>query len=307
MKGFTKITFGEDGSSTKIACSICGKISGCFCVHDLQQSALPDLQRPALPPSSPAASVLSVSVTAGKSPTFSFQPWSGYGNVDGNDDAVSLPPEFSLDAPSPERSCGPFFSGGSPTWLFDGWTFVLSDNGGVHRARELQKLIERHGGACSERVHRGVDLLIADEQDVAAHGRAVRKARERGVPVVPASFLHDSLAEGEACDFTRWQMQPPPAAPQAVLPAVPHSAPAATRFNWRRAIAKQLKSASGGALRRRRLREAVLADCRRQGGGAGGAGTAEEEAALRARFRRALHEARDAGRLLTEGRQVRIV
>lgn len=295
MKGFTKITFGDDGGGTAQACAKCGK-TACFCVHDLQKAATAAVPpqkaaTAALPPPSPAASVLSVRLNVDKSPTFTFQPWSGYGNTS--------PPDFSLGGPSsaaasPERAAAdqPFFGGGSPTWLFDGWTFTLSDNGGAHRALELQKLIERHGGVVSETVHRKVDLVIATEKDVGRNGKAVRRARSKGVPLVPATFLHDSLAAGEACDFT-WYIFP-----QTDAAAVA----AASGFNWRRAISKQLRAAEGGELRRKHLRHAVLAQHRREQGAAAGCSLEM----LRARFRRAMQKARAAGRLVTDGKQVRL-
>lgn len=140
MGGFKKIVFADDGASTTVSCPKCGQ-TRCFCTRtDMSKApaaskapapaALPAenmprhkkvsiLNSPAAASilNSPAPSVLSL--TAGVSPTFSFQPYSGYGNV---------LPEFSLDGEtvavdmgagssgSPPRT-KKFFCGGSPSWI----------------------------------------------------------------------------------------------------------------------------------------------------------------------------------------------
>ena len=119
MAGFSKITFDDDGAAAKVVCPLC-KNTACFCNRGLQQTGN---KVPASVVASPAASVLSVSVKADTTPTFSFQPYSGYGNT-------SPPTDFVLDGQadaSPgalhehSRQGKHFFGGGSPSWIFDGW------------------------------------------------------------------------------------------------------------------------------------------------------------------------------------------
>ena len=329
MKGFTKITFGEDGSSSAVSCPVCGK-TACFCVRDMgkTQTATAESSGAVIPPS-PALSSLSVRLDAGLSPTFTFQPYSGYGNTS--------PPPFSLeDGPSPgtpneaaAARTASFFGGGSPSWILHGWTFSLSATG--PNQDELATLIDRHGGTVSRLVHKRVDVLVATEEAVRVNSERVRKAHALGIPLVSPAFVHDALKAGAAdLDLEAYapEIEPPPASEQreqAVTAAAPRpeQAPRASRvFVWRKAIRRQLRLAPGATLRRKQLREAVLRDHLRH---------LEAECAANPRsslarqvrtvemnwwlenpleqkklFRRELQLARRAGRLETEGRQVRL-
>ena len=317
MKGFSKVVFGDDGLGNSVACTVCKKLA-CFCTKDLA------------PAVSPALSSLSVSIKAEKSPTFSFQPYSGYGNTL-PDDAVP----FALDPPSSEAHGGAtptgFFDGGSPTWLFYGCIFSLSATG-VNQA-ELKKVIERHGGTVSPMVHKRVGYLVATELAVKRSTQRVRKANAKDIPIVTPNFVHDSISAGELCDFTKYAPQPLPRVPTKAtdtdkqqprvvqeaqqvpdkamgMRAEPTDQIPDRRFRWRRVIRKQLKEAGSLGLRRRQLREAAVAQY---------LGHLEAQQDLRQlewsrthpkvlqqTFRRKLRRARSASLLVTEGKMVRL-
>ena len=341
MAGFKKISFGDDGQGGAVACSQCGR-TACFCNRGLeQQPAAPaapttSAAATAVPPSpalsalSGRASSLSVRLDVEKSPTFTFEPYSGYGNTE--------PPDFSLGGPSSSdeaespRARGNFFSGGSPSWTFDGWTFALSATG--VKQGELKKLIEHHGGSVSNTMHKRVHLLVATDLAVRRNTQFVRKARDKDIPMVTPAFVHDSLKAGELCRIEDYSPSEPRrssktaaardpvpsgAAPPVAPPAPAHpTAPisriaasqsllsAAAAFRWDKAIRKRLKEVEGGALRRRKLRKRVLADYLQHIGVEGGASGAEA-VELKKVFRKELRAARTAGRLVTEGKQVRVV
>ena len=145
-----------------------------------------------------------------KSPTFSFQPYSGYGNT-------PPPAEFELaddgKQASPSRTAKHFFGGGSPSWTFDGWTFALSATG--VKQGELKKLIERHGGVVSNTVHKRVHLLVATERAVKRNTQSVRKARDKAIPMVTPQFVHDSLKAGEVCAVEGYTLEDKRAVPAA--------------------------------------------------------------------------------------------
>jgi hypothetical protein len=284
-----------------------------------------------LVPPSPALSArsqrsnLSVSVCAEKSPTFTFEPWSGYGNTD--------PPPFSLGGPSeqddaPACASKPFFGGGTPTWILSGWTFSLTATG--VKQDELKKLIERHGGAVARVLHKRVHLVVATEQAVRRNTQKVRKSRAKAIALVTPAFIHDSIKAGEVLenDMASYEPKPPPrqrgAAARAAaallaaaaVPAATAAVPAATAavpaddFNWRRAIRRRLREANDGALRRKRLRTDVLAQHLAH------VGSSAEDAAgwwrlhpieHKALFKRRLVRARKAGKLRTQGRMVHVV
>ena len=333
MQGFTKLQFNDSGSAVAVACPLCGKAT-CFCNRDLAtapQTSLPNTTAApsAAATSSPAASVLSVRIDAKRSPTFAFQPWSGYGNT--------LPPAFSLDdAPSSSDSAarsartGSFFGGGSPSWTFDGWTFALSATG--VKQGELQKLIERHGGHVSRIVHKRVHAVIVTAKAVQRSTQTVRKARAKGIPMVTPEFVHDALRTGEApIDMAPYAPHVEPRAPAVVRSsaAVPPGSSLvasasvaggssmlgvaaggadADGFEWGQRIIERLKAGGNARMRRKRLRKAVLAeyfghlqlwraDERRAWWGS-------RPKELKALFRKHLREARAGGRLATEGKMV---
>ena len=247
----------------------------------------------------PSVTLTPLSLKAMKSPTFGFSPMSGYGNT------LEQPPDFALDggAIAEERAPRKFFGGGSPSWIFHGWIFALSATG--VRQGELQKLIERHGGEVSRIVHKRVNLLVATEKAVARNTQSVRKAKAKDIPMVTPAFIHDSLRHGEVleADIETYEpgKPPPPPKPRAPWASVDH-------FRWVRAIRRLLRASAGGTLRRRLLRAQVLskhldhlkdqADHLQW--------WTEHPAEHRALFRRRLRKARNKGRLVTEGKLVRL-
>ena len=81
----------------------------------------------------------------------------------------------------------------------------------------------------------------------------------------------------------------------------------ADTFGWRKAIRKQLKRSSGGTLRRRLLRQAVLQEhLVYLEGSADTQWWSEHRAEHKALFRRHLRRARKANRIVTEGKLVRL-
>jgi len=287
MKGFTKITFDDDVST---ACSRGMQADAGFRASSIP-AALPC--SPALSARSAGSTVLSVSLDAAKSPTFTFEPWSGCGNTE--------PPPFSLGGPSSlssdgEPSPGKRFDGGSPTWIFHGWSFALSPKG--EALKDVKLLIERHSGTISRCVGPACHMLVATEGAVKRNTARVRHARARGLPIVTPGFVRDSIKAGEAFAYQA----------ASYLPSEPVQR---TCFAWRRAIRKRLKAAEGGVLRRRVLRSAVLTD---HVGHLEDAGDAVNAAWWRARpveaklhFRQMLRKARMAGKVETEGKLVRVV
>lgn len=291
-----------------VPCTSCGGKKACFCKRGLGE--------PAVVPLSPAMSALSqrsnlsISIDVKKSPTFSFTPWSGYGNT--------VPPTFSLggpaegDAPSPRPRSESFFDGGTPTWIFYGWTFAMSATG--LKQKELKKLIERHGGSVARILHRRVHLLVATEIAVRRNTQKVRKARDKGIAIVTPAFLHDSLKAGEVLsDVAAYEPRPPlrqraAAAASMVLPTALTAVPPEDGFNWRREIRRRLRENEDGALRRRRLREDVLArHLTHLGSGYAASWWSAHRGEHMARFKRQLKRARKAGKLKTEGRMVQLV
>lgn len=200
---------------------------------------------------SPALSALSVSLKSDKSPTFTFQPFSGWGNTD--------PPPFSLGGPPVDDSAdtaarqnGKFFDGGSPTWLFHGAVFALSASG--TNQGELQKLIERHGGSVSRTVHKKVDVLVVSQKAMQRNTQHVRKARDKfGIPLVLPNFVHESLSHGEWLATEDY-------APSVASTASASASNAATKFKWRRAIRQALRAAPEQTLQLKPLRQQVLAE-----------------------------------------------
>ena len=175
-------------------------------------------------------------------------------------------------------------------------------------------------------------MLVATETAVRRNSQRVRKARAMGVPLVSPAFVHDTLRAGRAdLDMEAYAPEtvPPPASDQreqAVTAAAPRpeQAPRTSRaFQWRKAIRRRLRHADGGTLRRKRLREAVLRDHLRHLEAACAARPCsslahqvrtvelnwwlEHPLEQKALFRRELKLARRAGRLETEGRQVRLL
>lgn len=297
MKGFSKITFdAESGAATAVVCAVCGR-TACFCKPGVaaKPKASPALKPTASPAlsalshPSPALSALSVSVKSAKSPTFTFEPISGYGTTE--------PPPFSLGGPPEEDHFQPhidsffrdraqqagFLDGGSPTWLFHEIVFALSINS-VPRD-EMRRLIERHGGSVSQSVHRKVDLLVASEKAVQRETEHVRRARKRGIPIVMPSFVQDCIAHGD------WLTMEDYAPPRGLARTAAAGAASAPPFKWRRVIRQVLREAPGGSLRLKRLRKAVLAHLGAHLGDAGAELSADGGAAARRLFRRKLKKA----------------
>lgn len=297
MKGFSKITFdAESGAATAVVCAVCGR-TACFCKPGVaaKPKASPALKPTASPAlsalshPSPALSALSVSVKSAKSPTFTFEPISGYGTTE--------PPPFSLGGPPEEDHFQPhidsffrdraqqagFLDGGSPTWLFHEIVFALSIDS-VPRD-EMRRLIERHGGSVSQSVHRKVDLLVASEKAVQRETVLVRRARKRRIPIVMPSFVQDCIAHG---DWLAMEDYAPPTGLARTAAAGSASAPP---FKWRRVIRQVLREAPGGSLRLKRLRKAVLAHLGAHLGDAGAELSADGGAAARRLFRRKLKKA----------------
>jgi len=297
MKGFSKITFdAESGAATAVVCAVCGR-TACFCKPGvaakpksspaLKPTASPALS--ALSHPSPALSALSVSVKSAKSPTFTFEPISGYGTTE--------PPPFSLGGPPEEDHFQPhldsffrdraqqagFLDGGSPTWLFHEIVFALSIDS-VPRD-EMRRLIERHGGSVSQSVHRKVDLLVASEKAVQRETVHVQRARKRGIPIVMPSFVQDCIAHGD------WLAMEDYAPPRGLARTPAAGAASAPPFKWRRVIRQVLREAPGGSLRLKRLRKAVLAHLGAHLGDAGAELSADGGAAARRLFRRKLKKA----------------
>ena len=276
---------------------------------------------------SPAQSILSVSVRAEKSPTFSFQPYSGYGNTH------ELPPEFSLDDQLPTAEANDsddstahsvrsshFFAGGSPSCVFHGWAIAVPT--GVPKAAELSKIIERHGGHATSSVHaRSTHMLVSTKRLIQLDTKAVKKARAAGLPIVTPAFLHDSLKAGEVLE----SHLPDPevhATADSSWPGINPTERGPTggdaeswaaeddSFAWRRAIRGELQAAEGKALRRRKLRAAVLrahlshleATTQTPNASSWWAANPREHKAL---FRWHLRRARKAGRLATDNKVVR--
>ena len=293
MTGFSKVTFGDDGAASSVVCPLCKK-SACFCNRGLQRGV-----DAAAVMASPAGSVLSVSLKADKSPTFTFSPYSGYGNT-------SPPPDFELNGTtsgvprlasvleeSPGRARG-FFGGGSPSWILDGWQFALSIEGVP--GTELHKLIERHGGEVTK-LKPGVHALVATELAATRATKRVRVAREMQIPRVSPAFIHDSLRAGEAMDLDAY-----------TSPAPSGGGPAATverTFCWRREMRVRLQKAEGRALRRRVLRTEVLAAHAAHLDADSARWWATHPGEHQALFKRKLLRAKRDGRLITEGRVVR--
>ena len=297
MKGFSKITFdAESGAATAVVCAVCGR-TACFCKPGVaaKPKASPALKPTASPAlsafshPSPALSALSVSVKSAKSPTFTFEPISGYGTTE--------PPPFSLGGPPEEDHFQPhidsffrdraqqagFLDGGSPTWLFHEIVFALSIDS-VPRD-EMRRLIERHGGSVSQSVHRKVDLLVASEKAVQRETVHVRRARKRGIPIVMPSFVQDCIAHGD------WLTMEDYAPPRGLARTPAAGAASAPPFKWRRVIRQVLREAPGGSLRLKRLRKAVLAHLGAHLGDAGAELSADGGAATRRLFRRKLKKA----------------
>ena len=297
MKGFSKITFdAESGAATAVVCAVCGR-TACFCKPGVaaKPKASPALKPTASPAlsalshPSPALSALSVSVKSAKSPTFTFEPISGYGTTE--------PPPFSLGGPPEEDHFQPhidsffrdraqqagFLDGGSPTWLFHEIVFALSIDS-VPRD-EMRRLIERHGGSVSQSVHRKVDLLVASEKAVQRETVLVRRARKRGIPIVMPSFVQDCIAHGD------WLTMEDYAPPRGLARTAAAGAASAPPFKWRRVIRQVLRQAPGGSLRLKRLRKAVLAHLGAHLGDAGAELSADGGAAARRLFRRKLKKA----------------
>lgn len=297
MKGFSKITFdAESGAATAVVCAVCGR-TACFCKPGVaaKPKASPALKPTASPAlsalshPSPALSALSVSVKSAKSPTFTFEPISGYGTTE--------PPPFSLGGPPEEDHFQPhidsffrdraqqagFLDGGSPTWLFHEIVFALSIDS-VPRD-EMRRLIERHGGSVSQSVHRKVDLLVASEKAVQRETVHVRRARKRGIPIVMPSFVQDCIAHGD------WLAMEDYAPPRGLARTAAAGAASAPPFKWRRVIRQVLREAPGGSLRLKRLRKAVLAHLGAHLGEAGAELSADGGAAARRLFRRKLKKA----------------
>ena len=297
MKGFSKITFdAESGAATAVVCAVCGR-TACFCKPGVaaKPKASPALKPTASPAlsalshPSPALSALSVSVKSAKSPTFTFEPISGYGTTE--------PPPFSLGGPPEEDHFQPhidsffrdraqqagFLDGGSPTWLFHEIVFALSIDS-VPRD-EMRRLIERHGGSVSQSVHRKVDLLVASEKAVQRETVHVRRARKRGIPIVMPSFVQDCIAHGD------WLTMEDYAPPRGLARTAAAGAASAPPFKWRRVIRQVLREAPGGSLRLKRLRKAVLAHLGAHLGDAGAELSADGGAAARRLFRRKLKKA----------------
>jgi hypothetical protein len=254
-----------------------------------------------IPPSPALSSVLSVRLDVDKSPTFSFEPYSGYGNT--------MPPEFSLGGPSSSDDDAAsharehFFGGGSPTWTFDGWTFALSATG--TKQAELRKLIERHGGRVSNTVHKRVHLLVVTDRAVQRNTQRVRKANAKGIALVLPSFVHASLEAGEVVGVE--EHAPHAAAMRGSRGSGGAVSEPCRSFNWTRAICQRLRSVDGGVLRRKRLRRMVLRECYRHQGGLERPADAAAKTAHKAAFRRELHTAREAGRITTDGKLVRVI
>ena len=297
MKGFSKITFdAESGAATAVVCAVCGR-TACFCKPGVaaKPKASPALKPTASPAlsalshPSPALSALSVSVKSAKSPTFTFEPISGYGTTE--------PPPFSLGGPPEEDHFQPhidsffrdraqqagFLDGGSPTWLFHEIVFALSIDS-VPRD-EMRRLIERHGGSVSQSVHRKVDLLVASEKAVQRETVHVRRARKRRIPIVMPSFVQDCIAHGD------WLTMEDYAPPRGLARTAAAGAASAPPFKWRRVIRQVLREAPGGSLRLKRLRKAVLAHLGAHLGDAGAELSADGGAAARRLFRRKLKKA----------------
>ena len=297
MKGFSKITFdAESGAATAVVCAVCGR-TACFCKPGVaaKPKASPALKPTASPAlsalshPSPALSALSVSVKSAKSPTFTFEPISGYGTTE--------PPPFSLGGPPEEDHFQPhidsffrdraqqagFLDGGSPTWLFHEIVFALSIDS-VPRD-EMRRLIERHGGSVSQSVHRKVDLLVASEKAVQRETVLVRRARKRRIPIVMPSFVQDCIAHGD------WLAMEDYAPPTGLARTAAAGAASAPPFKWRRVIRQVLREAPGGSLRLKRLRKAVLAHLGAHLGEAGAELSADGGAAARRLFRRKLKKA----------------
>lgn len=297
MKGFSKITFdAESGAATAVVCAVCGR-TACFCKPGVaaKPKASPALKPTASPAlsalshPSPALSALSVSVKSAKSPTFTFEPISGYGTTE--------PPPFSLGGPPEEDHFQPhidsffrdraqqagFLDGGSPTWLFHEIVFALSIDS-VPRD-EMRRLIERHGGSVSQSVHRKVDLLVASEKAVQRETVHVRRARKRGIPIVMPSFVQDCIAHGD------WLAMEDYAPPRGLARTPAAGAASAPPFKWRRVIRQVLREAPGGSLRLKRLRKAVLTHLGAHLGEAGAELSADGGAAARRLFRRKLKKA----------------
>ena len=297
MKGFSKITFdAESGAATAVVCAVCGR-TACFCKPGVaaKPKASPALKPTASPAlsalshPSPALSALSVSVNSAKSPTFTFEPISGYGTTE--------PPPFSLGGPPEEDHFQPhidsffrdraqqagFLDGGSPTWLFHEIVFALSIDS-VPRD-EMRRLIERHGGSVSQSVHRKVDLLVASEKAVQRETVLVRRARKRRIPIVMPSFVQDCIAHGD------WLAMEDYAPPTGLARTAAAGAASAPPFKWRRVIRQVLREAPGGSLRLKRLRKAVLAHLGAHLGEAGAELSADGGAAARRLFRRKLKKA----------------
>jgi hypothetical protein len=297
MKGFSKITFdAESGAATAVVCAVCGR-TACFCKPGVaaKPKASPALKPTASPAlsalshPSPALSALSVSVKSAKSPTFTFEPISGYGTTE--------PPPFSLGGPPEEDHFQPhidsffrdraqqagFLDGGSPTWLFHEIVFALSIDS-VPRD-EMRRLIERHGGSVSQSVHRKVDLLVASEKAVQRETVHVRRARKRGIPIVMPSFVQDCIAHGD------WLTMEDYAPPRGLARTPAAGAASAPPFKWRRVIRQVLREAPGDSLRLKRLRKAVLAQLGAHLGEAGAELSADGGAAARRLFRRKLKKA----------------
>jgi hypothetical protein len=232
-----------------------------------------------------------VSVKSAKSPTFTFEPISGYGTTE--------PPPFSLGGPPEEDHFQPhidsffrdraqqagFLDGGSPTWLFHEIVFALSIDS-VPRD-EMRRLIERHGGSVSQSVHRKVDLLVASEKAVQRETVHVRRARKRGIPIVMPSFVQDCIAHGDWLAMEDYDYAPP----RGLARTAAAGAASAPPFKWRRVIRQVLREAPGGSLRLKRLRKAVLAHLGAHLGDAGAELSADGGAAARRLFRRKLKKA----------------
>jgi hypothetical protein len=310
MKGFSKITFdAESGAATAVVCAVCGR-TACFCKPGVaaKPKASPALKPTASPAlsalshPSPALSALSVSVKSAKSPTFTFEPISGYGTTE--------PPPFSLGGPPEEDHFQPhidsffrdraqqagFLDGGSPTWLFHEIVFALSIDS-VPRD-EMRRLIERHGGSVSQSVHRKVDLLVASEKAVQRETVHVRRARKRRIPIVMPSFVQDCIANGD------WLAMEDYAPPRGLARTPAAGAASAPPFKWRRVIRQVLREAPGGSLRLKRLRKAVLAHLGAHLGDAGAELSADGRAAARHLFRRKLKKA--TGVMEQDGTVVRL-
>lgn len=297
MKGFSKITFdAESGAATAVVCAVCGR-TACFCKPGVaaKPKASPALKPTASPAlsalshPSPALSALSVSVKSAKSPTFTFEPISGYGTTE--------PPPFSLGGPPEEdhfqqhidsffrdraQQAG-FLDGGSPTWLFHEILFALSIDS-VPRD-EMRRLIERHGGSVSQSVHRKVDLLVASEKAVQRETVHVRRARKRRIPIVMPNFVQDCIAHSD------WLAMEDYAPPRGLARTAAAGASSASPFKWRRVIRQVLREAPGGSLRLKRLRKAVLAQLGAHLGEVGAELSADGGAAARRLFRRKLKKA----------------